>query len=220
MQTTEFIISRVQSFEKKHSNQYEFNYGRHHIKQIEFTYSNSFYQQIIFGFAIVATIAAVNLDHAYKVVVKHEHYPSHHHESQADEWSSHGAGSYAHQDSSDDGSYKHQDSSDDGSYNHQDSSDDGSYKHQESSDNGAGYYGHEDHHEDFQHHPSYKFEYGVKDEKTGDHKSQWETRDGDVVKGEYTLEEADGTHRVVEYSSDKHNGFSAVVKKIGHAYHH
>uniref|UniRef100_A0A182FFN3 Uncharacterized protein n=1 Tax=Anopheles albimanus TaxID=7167 RepID=A0A182FFN3_ANOAL len=38
-------------------------------------------------------------------------------------------------------------------------------------------------HEDYHSHPSYKFEYGVKDPHTGDHKSQWEHRDGDVVKG-------------------------------------
>uniref|UniRef100_A0A182PIR4 Cuticle protein 8 n=1 Tax=Anopheles epiroticus TaxID=199890 RepID=A0A182PIR4_9DIPT len=42
-------------------------------------------------------------------------------------------------------------------------------------------------HEDYHSHPSYKFEYGVKDPHTGDHKSQWEHRDGDVVKGAYKL---------------------------------
>jgi hypothetical protein len=83
-----------------------------------------------------------------------------------------------------------------------------------------GYYaGHDEHHEDYHSHPQYKFEYGVKDAHTGDHKNQWEVRDGDVVKGEYSLDEADGTKRVVQYTSDKHNGFNAVVKKIGHAYH-
>jgi Insect cuticle protein len=81
-------------------------------------------------------------------------------------------------------------------------------------------YGHgHDESNDYYHRPSYKFEYGVKDPKTGDHKSQWETRDGDVVKGEYTVDEADGTTRVVSYTSDKHNGFNAVVKKIGQAHH-
>ncbi|XP_058053968.1 cuticle protein 19-like [Anopheles bellator] len=74
---------------------------------------------------------------------------------------------------------------------------------------------HKEHHD----YPKYKFEYGVKDPHTGDHKSQWEVRDGDVVKGAYTLEEADGTHRVVEYKSDSHNGFEANVKKVGHAHH-
>lgn len=67
--------------------------------------------------------------------------------------------------------------------------------------------------------PKYKFEYGVKDPRTGDHKSQWEIRDGDVVKGEYTLDEADGTKRIVEYKADGKSGFSAIVKKIGHAHH-
>lgn len=76
-----------------------------------------------------------------------------------------------------------------------------------------------EHHEDYYAYPKYKFEYGVKDPHTGDHKSQWEVRDGDVVKGEYTLEEADGTTRVVSYTSDKHSGFNAVVKKIGKAHH-
>ncbi|XP_070507828.1 cuticle protein 19-like [Chironomus tepperi] len=80
---------------------------------------------------------------------------------------------------------------------------------------------HDDHHDskDYYHHPSYKFEYGVHDPHTHDHKSQWEHRDGDVVKGEYTLDEADGTKRVVKYSSDKHNGFQAHVERIGHAHH-
>lgn len=38
---------------------------------------------------------------------------------------------------------------------------------------------------DYYKHPQYKFEYGVKDPHTGDHKNQWETRDGDNVKGLY-----------------------------------
>uniref|UniRef100_A0A182N9I3 Uncharacterized protein n=1 Tax=Anopheles dirus TaxID=7168 RepID=A0A182N9I3_9DIPT len=67
--------------------------------------------------------------------------------------------------------------------------------------------------------PKYSFEYGVDDPHTGDHKKQWEFRDGDVVKGGYMLKEADGTTRVVEYTSDDHNGFNAVVKKFGHAHH-
>ncbi|EAT39196.1 AAEL009004-PA [Aedes aegypti] len=68
-------------------------------------------------------------------------------------------------------------------------------------------------------HAQYKFEYGVKDGHTHDHKSQWEHRDGDVVKGQYTLDEADGTHRVVDYSSDHHGGFQAHVQRSGHAHH-
>ena len=182
------------------------------MKQLKCNFLSFLFHQIFF-FAIIACAAASNLDHAYKIEVNHEHYPQYH-EVKADEWSGHGAGSYANHD---DGSYKHEDES----YKH----DDGSYKHEEESHHGEASYvqhgdshGHEEHYPD--HHPSYKFEYGVKDPKTGDHKSQWEHRDGDVVKGEYTLDEADGTHRIVEYSSDKKNGFNAVVKKIGHSHHH
>uniref|UniRef100_A0A6P7H7R3 Cuticle protein 8-like n=1 Tax=Diabrotica virgifera virgifera TaxID=50390 RepID=A0A6P7H7R3_DIAVI len=68
-------------------------------------------------------------------------------------------------------------------------------------------------------HPKYEFNYGVKDEHTGDHKSQQEVRDGDVVKGSYTVAEPDGTIRTVHYSADDHNGFNAVVEKSGHPVH-
>ncbi|XP_069686001.1 cuticle protein 19-like [Periplaneta americana] len=71
----------------------------------------------------------------------------------------------------------------------------------------------EEHHYD--HHPKYKFEYAVHDPHTGDVKEQWESRDGDAVKGSYSLKEADGGTRTVEYHADKHNGFIAVVKKVG-----
>uniref|UniRef100_A0A6P4ERC4 Histidine-rich glycoprotein-like n=1 Tax=Drosophila rhopaloa TaxID=1041015 RepID=A0A6P4ERC4_DRORH len=75
------------------------------------------------------------------------------------------------------------------------------------------------HHEEPHHHPKYEFDYGVKDTKTGDIKQQWETRDGDKVKGGYTMKEADGRTRIVEYSADAHNGFQATVKHVGHADH-
>jgi hypothetical protein len=67
--------------------------------------------------------------------------------------------------------------------------------------------------------PKYAYNYGVNDPHTGDVKSAYEERDGDVVKGSYTVNEPDGTIRVVEYTADDHNGFNAVVKKIGHAVH-
>jgi hypothetical protein len=59
----------------------------------------------------------------------------------------------------------------------------------------------------------------VADAHTGDKKSHSETRDGDVVKGHYSLVEADGTTRTVHYTADKHNGFNAHVTKSGHAVH-
>ncbi|XP_068630717.1 cuticle protein 8-like [Battus philenor] len=67
--------------------------------------------------------------------------------------------------------------------------------------------------------PKYAFTYGVKDPHTGDIKSQQEERDGDVVKGSYSLVEPDGTTRTVNYSADDHNGFNAIVHKSGHAVH-
>jgi hypothetical protein len=69
----------------------------------------------------------------------------------------------------------------------------------------------------FQSYPKYAYNYGVKDPHTGDVKNQWEDRDGDVVKGQYSLVEADGTVRTVTYTADDHNGFNAVVHKSGPA---
>lgn len=42
------------------------------------------------------------------------------------------------------------------------------------------------------HHPSYSFSYGVKDQHSGDVKSQWETRDNGIIKGHYSVVEPDG----------------------------
>lgn len=44
-------------------------------------------------------------------------------------------------------------------------------------------------------------------------KSQQETRDGDVVKGQYSLVEPDGSIRTVDYAADDISGFNAVVSK-------
>lgn len=60
----------------------------------------------------------------------------------------------------------------------------------------------------------YNFEYSVNDYQTGDVKSQAEYSDGKNVKGYYSLIEADGTKRIVEYTADEY-GFNAVVKKEG-----
>lgn len=61
--------------------------------------------------------------------------------------------------------------------------------------------------------PKYSFNYGVIDGYTGDLKSAWEERDGDTVKGEYSVVEADGTIRTVSYTADDRNGFNAVVTR-------
>ncbi|XP_016663717.1 cuticle protein 19 isoform X2 [Acyrthosiphon pisum] len=59
----------------------------------------------------------------------------------------------------------------------------------------------------------YNFEYSVNDPHTYDVKSQSEYADGNgYVKGSYSLLEADGSTRTVEYTADDYNGFNAVVK--------
>ncbi|ALC43883.1 Cpr66Cb [Drosophila busckii] len=79
---------------------------------------------------------------------------------------------------------------------------------------------HHDEHVDYYAPPKYAFKYGVNDFHTGDVKSQHETRDGDTVKGQYSLVEPDGSIRTVDYTADKHNGFNAVVHKTAPVHHH
>ncbi|CAG9784954.1 unnamed protein product [Diatraea saccharalis] len=68
-------------------------------------------------------------------------------------------------------------------------------------------------------HPKYEYSYSVADGHTGDNKSQHESRDGDAVHGEYSLVEADGSVRKVQYSADDHNGFNAIVSHSAPAHH-
>lgn len=67
--------------------------------------------------------------------------------------------------------------------------------------------------------PKYEFDYGVSDGHTGDNKQQAEIRRGDVVEGEYSLKEPDGTVRIVRYEADDKNGFNAKVIRLGKATH-
>ncbi|CAH1173772.1 unnamed protein product [Phaedon cochleariae] len=62
-------------------------------------------------------------------------------------------------------------------------------------------------------HPQYSYGYDVQDGLTGDSKSQVESRDGDVVHGSYSLTDADGLRRTVDYTADPINGFNAVVRR-------
>ncbi|XP_069696254.1 larval cuticle protein A2B-like [Periplaneta americana] len=61
--------------------------------------------------------------------------------------------------------------------------------------------------------PQYQFAYTVQDALTGDSKAQEETRNGDIVKGSYSLIEPDGVRRTVNYYADPVNGFNAVVQR-------
>ncbi|KAJ8731886.1 hypothetical protein PYW08_014616 [Mythimna loreyi] len=74
-------------------------------------------------------------------------------------------------------------------------------------------------HVEYYSHPKYEFAYKVEDPHTHDQKSQHESRDGHVVKGEYSLHQPDGTIRIVKYHADKKTGFNADVQYKGHAEH-
>jgi hypothetical protein len=72
--------------------------------------------------------------------------------------------------------------------------------------------------DDYDYSPQYAYSYNINDALTGDQKSQHETREGDVVKGQYSLVDADGKLRTVDYTADPIHGFNAVVSRqdIGH----
>nr|AYA49965.1 cuticular protein 76 [Leptinotarsa decemlineata] len=67
--------------------------------------------------------------------------------------------------------------------------------------------------EEYDPHPQYNYAYDIQDGLTGDSKSQQESRDGDVVHGSYSLIDADGFRRTVDYTADPVNGFNAVVNR-------
>lgn len=60
---------------------------------------------------------------------------------------------------------------------------------------------------------NYNFAYAVSDLTTGDIKSQQEVRRGDQVTGQYTMMDADGYQRIVDYRADDVNGFDAEVRR-------
>jgi hypothetical protein len=60
---------------------------------------------------------------------------------------------------------------------------------------------------------NYNFAYAVSDASTGDVKSQNEVRRGDQVQGQYTMMDADGYQRIVEYRADDLNGFDTEVRR-------
>ncbi|XP_074033103.1 larval cuticle protein A2B-like [Leptinotarsa decemlineata] len=62
--------------------------------------------------------------------------------------------------------------------------------------------------------PSYSYAYDVQDALTGDSKTQVESRANNIVRGQYTVADPDGTRRVVDYYADPIHGFNAVVRKL------
>ena len=73
--------------------------------------------------------------------------------------------------------------------------------------------------ENWDHHPRYEFAYEVRDPRSGDFKAHQESRDGDFVRGQYSLVEPDGSRRIVDYTSDSNSGFNANVRKEGWSRH-
>ena len=65
---------------------------------------------------------------------------------------------------------------------------------------------------DYDPNPHYSYTYSVNDALTGDSKSQSESRHGDVVNGEYSFVEADGSFRRVVYNADPVNG--KIINRI------
>lgn len=70
-----------------------------------------------------------------------------------------------------------------------------------------------DHHLNFDSHPRYEFGYTVRDDFSGDVKSQQERRQGDRVEGHYSIIDSDGFRRVVDYKADDVNGFQSNVHR-------
>uniref|UniRef100_A0A1A9VQT0 Larval cuticle protein A2B n=1 Tax=Glossina austeni TaxID=7395 RepID=A0A1A9VQT0_GLOAU len=67
--------------------------------------------------------------------------------------------------------------------------------------------------EEYDPHPQYTYGYDVKDALSGDSKTVVEARDGHLVRGQYSLNDADGYRRIVDYTADPVNGFNAVVRR-------
>jgi hypothetical protein len=63
--------------------------------------------------------------------------------------------------------------------------------------------------------PSYNFGYSIADTLTGDSKTREESRDGDVVRGSYSVADPDGRIRTVTYTADAVHGFQAKVTYDG-----
>jgi len=67
--------------------------------------------------------------------------------------------------------------------------------------------------------PLYNYGYSISDSITGDQKHQVESRDGDLVQGQYSLVEPDGVIRTVTYQADDIHGFNAKVTRSGPTIH-
>lgn len=59
--------------------------------------------------------------------------------------------------------------------------------------------------------PSYQFGFDVNDDQYTNYQNRKEQRDGDVIKGSYSVVDSDGFIRTVTYTADPKEGFKAEV---------
>ncbi|XP_028171536.1 activating signal cointegrator 1 complex subunit 2 homolog isoform X2 [Ostrinia furnacalis] len=67
--------------------------------------------------------------------------------------------------------------------------------------------------EDYDPHPSYQFGFDVNDDQYTNYQNRKEQRDGDVIKGSYSVVDSDGFVRTVTYTADPKEGFRAEVSR-------
>lgn len=65
--------------------------------------------------------------------------------------------------------------------------------------------------EEFESNPSYQFGFDVKDDEYTNYQNRKEVRDGNVIKGSYSVVDSDGFIRTVTYTADPKEGFKADV---------
>ncbi|XP_055630320.1 probable basic-leucine zipper transcription factor I [Toxorhynchites rutilus septentrionalis] len=67
--------------------------------------------------------------------------------------------------------------------------------------------------EDYDPSPSYQFGFDVKDDEFTNYQNRKEQRDGNVIKGSYSVVDSDGFIRTVTYTADPKEGFKAEVSR-------
>jgi hypothetical protein len=65
--------------------------------------------------------------------------------------------------------------------------------------------------EDYDPSPSYQFGFDVKDDEFTNYQNRKESREGNVIKGSYSVVDSDGFIRTVTYTADPKEGFKAEV---------
>ncbi|XP_073951056.1 uncharacterized protein isoform X2 [Choristoneura fumiferana] len=67
--------------------------------------------------------------------------------------------------------------------------------------------------EDYDPHPSYQFGFDVNDDQYTNYQNRKEQREGDTIKGSYSVVDSDGFIRTVTYTADPKEGFKAEVSR-------